>query len=127
MDRNMISFGNRTHIYARPEVKERLMWCFSTVFGCGAPAEFDVPGLAAPILAFSFPAGGSLSVEFTDDALDDQQARRGAWLELATDDPVTLRHTVLEAGLARVEYSATKRFYFAAPGGQVFGIVTREA
>jgi hypothetical protein len=81
MDRNVISFGNRPHIYARPEVN----------------------------------------------ALDDQQARRGAWLELATDDPVILQHTVLEAGLARVEYNATKRFYFAAPGGQVFGIVRREA
>jgi hypothetical protein len=117
----MIALGNRTHILARPSAKEQLK--FTTVLGCGAPVQLEVPGIAEPILAFRFPNGGSLSVEFTQDALDEQQARRGAWLELRTDDPAALTKKVLEAGLPQVNSLATDRFYFVAPGGQVLGIV----
>ncbi len=119
----MIALGNRAHILARPHVKDQLESCFTTVLGCGAPARLDAPGLREPILAFRFPSGGSLSVEFTEDALDEQQARRGAWLEVRVDDPAALRKKVLEAGLPQVKYSATDRFYFVVPGGQVLGIV----
>jgi hypothetical protein len=123
----MIALANRTHILARPSVKEQLTWCFTTVLGCGAPAQLDVPGLAEPILAFRFPHGGSVSVEFTQDALDEPHARRGAWLELRTDDPAALKKKVLEAGLPQVTYLATDRFYFVVPGGQVLGIVADAA
>jgi hypothetical protein len=121
----MISLGNRTHIYAHPSVKERLVWCFNTVLGCGDPATLAVPGLAEPFLAFRFPGGGSLSVEFTESALDEQRARRGAWIEIATDDPAGLKKNVLEAGLHQVAY-VTNGFYFAAPGGQVIGIAATD-
>jgi hypothetical protein len=33
-----------------------------------------------------------------------------------------LKTAVLKAGLAQIHYSATTSFYFAAPGGQVFGV-----
>lgn len=120
----MIALGNRAHILAHPSVKDRLQWCLTAVLGCGAPASLDVPGLPEPILAFRFPNGGSLSVEFTEGALDEQQARRGAWLEVRVDDPAALRQKVLEAGLAQVEYIATNTFYFVIPGGQVLGIIS---
>jgi hypothetical protein len=119
----MIALVNRAHILARPHVKEQLESCFTTVLGCGAPARLDVPGLPEPILAFRFAGGGSVSVEFTEDALDEQQARRGAWLEVSVDDPAALKTKVLEAGLPQVKYDPTGRFYFVVPGGQVVGIV----
>src|ERR1700738_4808816 len=119
----MIALVNRAHILARPHVKEQLESCFTTVLGCGAPARLDVPGLPEPILAFRFPGGGSLSVEFTEDALDEPQARLGAWLEVSVDDPEALKKNVLEAGWPQVKYSPTGRFYFVVPGGQVLGIV----
>jgi hypothetical protein len=78
--------------------------------------------LPEPILAFRFPGGGSLSVEFTEDALDEPQARHGAWLEVSVDDPAALKQRVLEAGLPQVKYGPTGRFYFVVPGGQVVGI-----
>jgi hypothetical protein len=117
-----LAFSNRVHLFARPEVKERLIWCLSTVVGCGAPASLKAQGLSEPILAFRFPDGGSLSIEFREDALDEQQARRGAWLEIGSNDPPTLQSKILDAGLPQVIYPATSAFYFAAPGGQVFGI-----
>jgi hypothetical protein len=49
----------------------------------GPPGREDrVARLPEPVLAFTFPGGGSVSMEFTEDALDGKQARRGAWLEL---------------------------------------------
>jgi hypothetical protein len=119
-----IAFSNRSHIFAHPNVKERLTWCFSSVLGCGAPMSLNAPGLSRPILAWRFPEGGSLSVEFTEDALDEQQSRRGAWLELWSDDPTSLKKKILDAGLPQVHYPATNTFYFAAPGGQILGIVS---
>jgi hypothetical protein len=65
-------------------------------------------------------------VEFTEDALDDKQARRGAWLELRTDDALGLQQKVLAAGLPRVVHPYTPFFYIQAPGGQVFRIVSSE-
>jgi len=119
----MTALGNRAHIYVSPNVKEKLQWCFATVLGCGAAVSLDNPGRAEPILAFSFPDGGSVSFEFTDDALDEKQARRAAWLEVKADDPLALKKKILEAGLAPVTHPATSTFYFMLPGGQVLGIV----
>lgn len=120
-----LAFSNRAHIFASPRVKEKLIWCFHELVGCGDPVSLKAPGLVEPILAFRFPAGGSISVEFTEDALDEQRARRSAWLEIWSDDPVALKRRILDAGLPQVTYAATNTFYFAAPGGQVFGIVPR--
>ena len=73
--------------------------------------------------AVAFSNGASLSVEFTEDALSDQQAQRGAWLELSTDDAVRLQQKVQAFGLKRIVHPSTPFFYIQAPGGQVFRIV----
>jgi hypothetical protein len=119
----MIAVSNRVHLFAPRGLKAELTRCFTTVLGCEPPVTLDAPGLSEPILAFRFPGGGSVSIELTDDALDQQQARRGAWLELKADDPAALQQKVLAAGFGRVDYPATTTFYFEAPGGQVFGII----
>jgi hypothetical protein len=118
-----LAFSNRAHIFASPKVKEKLIWCFSDVLGCGLPVSLKPPGLE-PILAFRFPGGGSLSVEFTEDALDEQRVRRGAWLEIWSNDPSALQRKILDAGLPQVTHPATNTFYFVAPGGQVLGVVS---
>src|SRR5262249_26274452 len=124
-DSMKIAIGNRAHILARPHVKSALVSGFAEVLGCGAPAALNAAGLPEPILAFQFPDGGSISVEFSEDAPDEHQARRGAWLELQSDDPDALRRRVIAAGFAQLRHPATTTFYFAVPGGQVFGIVPR--
>lgn len=118
-----IALGNRSHLRVQSHVKERLTRFFGDVLGCGAPVAMTVPSLPEPILAFRLPDGGSISFEFSPDALDERQMRRGAWLELRTDDVDALVKTLLDAGVERIRYVATPTFYFVAPGGQVFGIV----
>jgi hypothetical protein len=73
------------------------------------------------MLVVRFPDGGSLSIEFTDQAPDDEQPRLGAWLELRAVDPAAVMRAALDAGLPEVKHSG-HRYYFMAPGGQVFTI-----
>ncbi|WP_372784227.1 hypothetical protein [Phenylobacterium sp.] len=116
------SLGDRAHFLAKPEYREALVACFSQVLGCGPATVLPTHDPAGPVLAFRFPGGGSVSVQFTDGALDEALARRGAWLELRCADPVALEAAVLKAGLPQIHYAATTTFYFAVPGGQVFGV-----
>ena len=120
----MIALSNAIHLYARPDTKEQFLEFFTSMLGLEAVASSDAVGSPEPIYAFEFSNGASLSVEFKEDALDDQQAQRGAWLELRTDDAVGLQQKVLAAGLPRVVHPYTPFFYVQAPGGQVFRIVS---
>ena len=120
----MIALSNSIHLYARPDTKEQLLEFFTSMLGLEAIASADAVGSPEPIFAFRFSNGASLSVEFTEDALSDQQAQRGAWLELRTDDAVGLQQKALAFGLPRVVHPYTPFFYIQAPGGQVFRIVS---
>lgn len=120
------ALGDRAHFLARPEYRDALVACFSKVLGCGEATVLPTHDPAGPILAFRFPGGGSISVQFTAGALDEASARRGAWLELRTSDPAGLEAAVFAAGLPQIRYAATTTFYFAAPGGQVFGVARQD-
>ena len=120
----MIALNNRVHIFASPDVKEKLIEFFTDILGCGPAISLDAPGLATPVLAFTFSNGASLSVEFTEDALNKKQAERGAYFELIVDDAPSLKEKILQAGLSRMEYMGNDFFYFQAPGGQVMRILS---
>lgn len=117
-----LAMTNRGHFLAQPQYRDALVRCFTDVLGCGPPMSLPAARGLGPVVAFRFPGGGAVSVEFTDRALDEADARRGAWLELKPADPDALERAVKAAGLPQVTYAATTTFYFAAPGGQVFGI-----
>jgi hypothetical protein len=120
----MIALSNSIHLYARPDAKKKFLEFFTSILGLEAFESSDAVGSPEPIYSFKFSNGESLSVEFTEDALTDQQAQRGAWLELRTDDAVVLQQKVLAAGLPRVVHPYTPFFYVQAPGGQVFRIIS---
>ena len=65
------------------------------------------PAIPEPMLLVSFPGGGHLSIEFTDDAPDSDAPRLGAWLELRTPDPAALMRAALDAGLAEARHPVT--------------------
>jgi hypothetical protein len=116
----MIALGSNVHIFARPHRREELARCFETVLG--SPVRtVEYPGIDQPMLVVSFAGGGHLSIEFTDDAPDDEQPRLGAWLELRADDPAAVLQAALGAGLTEVKHPGHP-YYFMIPGGQVFTI-----
>ena len=67
----MIALSQRAHIFAHPTVKEKLIDSFTNVLGCPPAVSLDAPGLAEPVMAFTFANGASLSVNFTEDALNE--------------------------------------------------------
>jgi hypothetical protein len=116
----VITLGSNAHIFARPHRRGELAQCFETVLG--SPARtVEFPGIGQPMLVVSFPGGGHLSIEFTDEAPDDEQPRLGAWLELRAEDPAAVLQAALEVGLTEVKHPGHP-YYFMIPGGQVFTI-----
>ena len=116
-----IALGSNAHIFARPHRREELARCFEALLG-GPVRTVDFPGIDQPMIIASFPGGGHLSIEFRDDAPDDEdQPRLGAWLELRAGDPAALLQTALGAGLTQVRHPGHP-YYFMIPGGQVFTI-----
>jgi hypothetical protein len=112
--------GSNVHIFARPHRRGELTQCFETVLG--SPVRtVEYPGIDLPMLVIGFPGGGHLSIEFTDEAPDDEQPRLGAWLELRADDPAAVQQTVLKAGFTEVKHPGHP-YYFMIPGGQMFTI-----
>ena len=105
----MTALGSNAHIFARPHRRQELRWCFETALGCG------------PVATVEFPDGGSLSIEFTDQAPDDDHPRLGAWLELRAGDPAAVMRAALDAGLPEVKHPGHP-YYVMVPGGQVFTI-----
>jgi hypothetical protein len=117
----MIALGSNVHIFARPHRRDQLAWCFETALGCGPVRTVGWPGINELMLLVGFPGGGHLSIEFTDDAPDDEQPRLGAWLELRADDPAAVLQAALDAGLTQITHPGHP-YYFMIPGGQVFTI-----
>jgi hypothetical protein len=117
-----IALGNNAHVFARPERREELVWCFEQALGCGRVRTVHHPALPEPMLLVDFSGGGHLSIEFTAEAPDDDRPRLGAWLELRADDPAALMRAAVAAGLREVKHPAHP-YYVMAPGGQVFTIV----
>ncbi|HEY0753491.1 MAG TPA: VOC family protein [Ktedonobacteraceae bacterium] len=118
----MITLTHTIHIYVRPDAKEQFLEFFTNILGLNAIVSPHAVGSPEPIYALPFANGASLSVEFTTEALSDQQALRGAWLYLRTDDAAGLQEKALAFGLKRVVHPYTSSFYIQAPGGQVFRI-----
>ena len=116
---------NTAHLYARASEKERLLRFFTEVLGLSPRELARRAGVTAkePMYAVTFSNGAGLSVEFTDDALTDQAAERGAWLELTVTDRAAVEAKARAFGAKRIVHPATPFVYLQAPGGQVFRIV----
>jgi hypothetical protein len=113
--------GTNAHMFAQPHRREELRRCFAEVLACGAVATVDHPALDLPMLLVRFAGGGSLSIEFTDEAPDSAQPRLGTWLELLAEDPEVIVRAAAEAGYPDVRHRAHPH-YIAVPGGQVFAV-----
>jgi hypothetical protein len=56
----------------------------------------------------------------TQDALDAEAQRKGAWLEFLVSDPDGTGKRLDSLGVARVEYHDREHAYYQLPGGPVF-------
>jgi hypothetical protein len=60
------------------------------------------------------------------DVLSEEGHLKAAWLEIKTKDVPGVQKRLLEFGVKEVDYVDKSRFYFQAPGGQVFRLAPEE-
>ncbi len=117
------ALGSRVHTFAHPDSRERLLNFYTSVLGAQAMTLSSAPD----IVAFAFADKSALSVEFTADALTEEQARRGTYVELRVRDTQDLQARILAAGVRQLTVPGSPHFYFQAPGGQVMRVVPSKA
>ena len=117
----MTALGSNAHIFAKPHRRREMRWCFETALGCGPVAAVEYTGIAEPILVVRFPDGGSLSIEFTDQAPDHDTPGSGHGSSCAPGIPPPVMRDALDAGLPEVKHPGHP-YYVMVPGGQVFTI-----
>ena len=115
--------GNHMKMNAQPALRKRLREFYGALLGCrmvAAPsADFDL---------FEFSGGFVLGLFYGDAGavLSEQDQLKAAWLELKTADPAALKARLLAFGVRAVDYPDPTRFYFQAPGGQVWRLAPLE-
>jgi hypothetical protein len=121
--------GARVHLFVRPEVRERFLALFRDVLDC-AVTELDF-GMGQPIALVRFGDGSSFSAESSElaptdsagQAVTDDSALRGAWIEFRTGDPAGYTQRLANAGIPQFRHPGSNHTYFSAPGGQVFRLL----
>ena len=107
-------------MFVRPTHRRQFTGLFRDVLDCDV-RELDF-GLQLPILLVSFADGSAFSVEFSQDAPDEDAFCR-TWIEFRTHDVAAIQQKLLEAGVRSFMHPASPHTYFTAPGGQVFRIL----
>ena len=72
---------------------------------------------------YEFANGVVLGFFFTDspgEVLRESDYAKATWLEIKVEDPQAWKAKLVAFGVREVEYPDTERFFFQAPGGQVF-------
>ena len=96
---------------------ERLATFYEDVLGCKV-MQSPMPDLDL----FEFDGGFVLGIFFVDaaDTLSVDDHLKAAWLEIKTKNVDALKRKLQKFGVKELDYSDKSRFYFQAPGGQVF-------
>lgn len=115
------ALGNNAHLFVRPYRRKELERCFTALVGADAVTSVPHPAMPEPMLLVAFPGGGHLSIEFVEDAPDEETPGHGAWLEIRAADPAGMHRAALDAGMPPVDHPGHP-YYFMIPGGQVFTI-----
>ena len=102
-----------------PRHRERLHAALIEVLGCRSELENE------GFTPYLFDDGFRLGVYFSEESLDDDSQRLGAWLELLVDDASETGRKLEALGVGRVEYGDVDHRYYQLPGGPVFRVGKR--
>ncbi|MBI5533029.1 MAG: hypothetical protein HY898_09955 [Deltaproteobacteria bacterium] len=108
-----IALGRNSKWTVRPEHRDKIR----RMFGEGLGLQWASP--APPVDQYNL-GSGTIGVIYEDGALSEQEAQKGAWLELLVDDPERVGAALEAAGVKRIEYQDKTHPYFQVPGGPVF-------
>ena len=112
------SFAKHSKFIAQPSEQGAIRKFFREVLG--------IPQIRESEKADIFRLGPQffLGVMYESGALPAETMQKSIWLELATSDPDAMKAAILAGGGKEIEYRDKKHFYFQAPGGQVFRLIS---
>jgi 8-oxo-dGTP diphosphatase len=115
--------GNHGKIDLPRELRARAREFYAELLGCRV-IESPRPDLDL----YEFAGGFVLGLFLVDaaDALSEADHLKATWLEIKVEDPAAYKARLLEFGVKEVDYPDPIRFYFQAPGGQVFRLALPE-
>jgi hypothetical protein len=121
----MVTIGNHLKMTVASALKTR-----SREFYGGLLGLKSIPSPADNLDLYEFPGGFVLGLFFSDDPaelLAEQDYLKATWLELKVDDLTQWKERLQRFGVTEIEYDDPSRFaepyprfFFQAPGGQVF-------
>jgi hypothetical protein len=113
----MTAFGNHLKLNVHKSLRDRVRTFYLDVLECKT-MRAPMPDLDL----FLFDDTFVLGVFYCDQAevLSEEDHLKAAWMEIKAKDVEVTKRRLLEFGVKEVEYSDKMRFYFQAPGGQVF-------
>lgn len=118
-----VTLGNHLRILADKNIKEKVRDFYVNVLGCKL-----LPSPMPMMDIFEFEGGFILGIYFCDEkeVLTAEESLKATWLELKTPQPEDLKKRLIQMGVKEINYTDRSRFYFQAPGGQVYRIEKSE-
>lgn len=119
----MTRIGNHMKFNVHKNFRERVRSFYVDVLQCTT-----IPSPAADLDLFLFSDSFVLGVFFCEevDVLSEADHLKAAWLEIKTKEVQEVKRRLVEFGVREVKYPDTSRFYFQAPGGQVFRLAPED-
>jgi hypothetical protein len=113
----MSTIGNHIRTNVHKTLQDRVRKFYLDILQC-QPMPAPLPDLDLFVFANQFVLG----VFYVDDAecLSLADHLKAAWLEIKVTNPDVVKQKLIDFGVKEVVYPDATRFYFQAPGGQVF-------
>ena len=113
----MVQVGNHLKMNLPHALRQRARDFYAGLLGC-KPMDSPSPDLDL----YEFDGGFVLGLFFGDPSttLSEADHLRATWMELKVDDPAAWKARLLAFGVTPVDFPDPTRFFFQAPGGQVF-------
>lgn len=114
-----VSFSNHSKIIAPHSQKNQIRKFYSEVLQAKITKQTEQ-------LDYFKIGDFFLAVIYDDTALSDELLLKSIWLEIKTDEPEKLKQSILQFGAKEVKSPMPHgiQFFFQAPGGQVFRVVS---
>jgi hypothetical protein len=113
----MTQIGNHLKIVAASHLRDRCRGFYQGLLGC---RSLESP--RSDLDLYEFEGGFVLGIFFAEpqETLSEADYLKATWLELKVADPRAVKERLLDFGVKPVDFPDPARFFFQAPGGQVF-------
>jgi catechol 2,3-dioxygenase-like lactoylglutathione lyase family enzyme len=113
-----VSLGNQSKMMANPNEQNRIRKFYKEILGCVLIKESKETDLIR--LGNDFFIG----IIYDNSTLTESDLQKSIWLELRTNNPESLKKSIIDFGIKGIDFWDKDHFYFQAPGGQVFRIIS---